>query len=303
MKILVTGGAGFIGSHLVASLASANEVWVLDNLSSGKMKNLEGTGAHLVAGSILDDNAFDHLPERVDLVFHLAAMTSVAESMAKPCECVEINTIGTLNVLEWARKGRAKKFVFASSAAVYGSGLELPKREGMKPEPQSPYAVSKLDGEFYCDIFSQGTDLATVCLRFFNVFGPRQSANSAYAAAVPIFFEQALLGREIVIHGDGAQTRDFIAVDDVVSAMKYVAYCDKARGVYNVGYGGNLSINDLVDKIKMLIGSKSPVRHENDRPGDVKHSVAAVDRLRSLGFVCEGTLDSGLMRLAEFYRS
>jgi UDP-glucose 4-epimerase len=303
MKILVTGGAGFIGSHLVASLASANEVWVLDNLSSGKLENLEGTGARLVAGSILDDNAFDHLPERVDWVFHLAAMTSVAESMSKPSECVETNTIGTLKVLEWASKAGAKKFVFASSAAVYGNGMDFPKRENMRPEPQSPYAVSKLDGEFYCDIFSQGTEMGAVCLRFFNVFGPRQSARSAYAAAVPIFFVNALRGSEIVIHGDGEQTRDFIAVDDVVSAMKYVAYCDKARGVYNVGYGGNLSINDLVDKIKMLLGSKSPVRHENDRPGDVKHSVADVDRLRSLGFLCEGTLDSGLMRLAEFYRS
>jgi UDP-glucose 4-epimerase len=302
MKVLVTGGAGFIGSHLVASLALANEVWVLDDLSSGKLGNLEGTGAHIVQGSILDTRVLNRLPERVDWVFHLAAMTSVAESMTKPCECVETNTIGMLKVLEWASKARVKKFVFASSAAVYGNGLDLPKREDMRPEPQSPYAVSKLDGEFYCDIFSQGSDMGTVCLRFFNVFGPRQSARSAYASAVPIFFEQALHGREIVIHGDGEQTRDFISVEDVVGAMKFVAHCEQARGVYNVGYGENLSINDLVDKIKALVGSKSPVRHEAVRPGDVKHSVAAVDRLRALGFACQGTLDSGLRRLAEFYR-
>lgn len=302
MKILVTGGAGFIGSHLVASLAPANEVWVLDDLSSGKLENLQGTGAHFVEGSLLEAQTFARLPERVDWVFHLAAMTSVAESMTKPSECVETNTIGTLKVLKWAGKAGAKKFVFASSAAVYGNGLDLPKREDMKPEPQSPYAVSKLDGEFYCDIFSRGADLATVCLRFFNVFGPRQSARSAYAAAVPIFFEQALRGREIVVHGDGEQTRDFIAVEDVVGAMKFVAHCEQARGVYNVGYGESLSINDLVDKIKTLLGSESPVRHEAVRPGDVKHSVAAVDRLRALGFACEGTLDSGLRRLAEFYK-
>jgi UDP-glucose 4-epimerase len=302
MKILVTGGAGFIGSHLVASLAPANEVWVLDDLSSGKLENLDGTGAHFVKGNLLDAQAFDCLPERVDWVFHLAAMTSVAESMTKPSECVETNTIGTLKVLEWARKAGAQKFVFASSAAVYGNGLDLPKREDMRPEPQSPYAVSKLDGEFYCDIFSRGTDLATVCLRFFNVFGPRQSARSAYAAAVPIFFEQALHGREIVIHGDGEQTRDFIAVEDVAGAMKFVARCEQARGVYNVGYGESLSINDLVDKIKTLLGSKSPVRHETVRPGDVKHSVAAADRLRALGFACQGTLDTGLRRLAELYK-
>ena len=287
MKILVTGGAGFIGSHLVASLAPANEVWVLDDLSSGKLENLDGAGAHFVKGNLLDAQTFDCLPQRVDWVFHLAAMTSVAESMSKPSECVETNTIGTLKVLEWARKAGAQKFVFASSAAVYGNGLDLPKQEDLRPEPQSPYAVSKLDGEFYCDIFSRGTDLATVCLRFFNVFGPRQSARSAYAAAVPIFFEQALHGREIVIHGDGEQTRDFIAVVDVAGAMKFVAHCEQARGVYNVGYGESLSINDLVDKIKTLLGSKSPVRHETVRPGDVKHSVAAADRLR---------------RLAEFYK-
>ena len=302
MKILVTGGAGFIGSHLVASLAPANEVWVLDDLSSGKLENLDGAGAHFVKGNLLDAQTFDCLPQRVDWVFHLAAMTSVAESMSKPSECVETNTIGTLKVLEWARKAGAQKFVFASSAAVYGNGLDLPKQEDLRPEPQSPYAVSKLDGEFYCDIFSRGTDLATVCLRFFNVFGPRQSARSAYAAAVPIFFEQALHGREIVIHGDGEQTRDFIAVEDVAGAMKFVAHCEQARGVYNVGYGESLSINDLVDKIKTLLGSKSPVRHETVRPGDVKHSVAAADRLRALGFACQGTLDTGLRRLAEFYK-
>ena len=260
MKILVTGGAGFIGSHLVASLALTNEVWVLDDLSSGKLENLEGTGAHFVQGSILDTRVLNRLPERVDWVFHLAAMTSVAESMTKPCECVETNTIGMLKVLEWASKARVKKFVFASSAAVYGNGLDLPKREDMRPEPQSPYAVSKLDGEFYCDIFSQGSDMGTVCLRFFNVFGPRQSAQSAYASAVPIFFEKALHGREIVIHGDGEQTRCFAHVYDVIDAVIAVAFAENTVGkVINIGNNVEISINGLAQKIIDGTESKSEI--------------------------------------------
>jgi UDP-glucose 4-epimerase len=301
MKILITGGAGFIGSHLAARFAESHEVWVFDDLSSGKLENLEGARVHFIHGSILDPKTLRDLPENIDWVFHLAAMTSVADSMNDPLRCIAINTSGTVQMLEWAKHHSIKKFVFASSASVYGDSLDLPKKEGMRPDPKSPYAVSKLDGEYFCRIFTHAFSLPTVCLRFFNVFGPRQNALSAYAAAMPVFFEKAIRNQEIKIHGDGSQTRDFIYIDDIVSALAFVAESPEAKGVFNLGYGDSISINDLVQKIKELTFSSSSLRYTPERSGDVRHSVAAVDEIMKLGFKFSGNLEQGLAKLASSY--
>jgi nucleoside-diphosphate-sugar epimerase len=193
MKILVTGGAGFIGSHIVEQLHQRAEVRVLDNLRSGHRRNLAGLRCEFIAGSILDREAVRRAVQNVDYVFHLAAMVSVPESMQKPVECNETNTTGTLIVLEEAARAGVKKLAFSSSAAIYGNNPTVPKVETMLPEPVSPYAVTKLDGEFYAAMFAREHRLATVSLRYFNVFGPRQDPRSQYAAAVPAFIERALI--------------------------------------------------------------------------------------------------------------
>jgi UDP-glucose 4-epimerase len=302
MKILVTGGAGFIGSHIVEHFQGTAEVRVLDNLRSGFRHNLEGFEHTLMEASILDRAAVRRAMQDVDYVFHLAAMISVPESMSQPIECNEINTRGTLVVLEEAAAAGVKKLVFSSSAAVYGDNPDVPKVESMLPEPKCPYAITKLDGEFYCRMFTHEKRLATACLRYFNVFGPRQDPGSQYAAAVPIFIHRALRGEPITIHGDGEQTRDFIYVKDVAAANAYLATKSPAQGVFNVAYGRRLSINDLSQMICQLTHSRSEIRHGAERAGDVKHSMAAVDQLRAAGFVPPGDLADGLNATVAFFK-
>jgi UDP-glucose 4-epimerase len=232
----------------------------------------------------------------VDYVFHLAAMISVPESMQKPIECAETNTIGTLVVLEEAARAKVKKLVLSSSAAIYGDNPVVPKIETMLPEPKSPYAISKLDGEFYCRMFAAEGRLPTVCLRYFNVFGPRQNPRSQYAAAVPIFIDRALKNKPITIFGDGKQTRDFIYVQDVVAANVFFATQSPATGVFNVACGQRLAINELAASICRLTGSRSKIKHAAERPGDVKHSLADIGKLRAAGFTptcdCESSLEA-----------
>ena len=223
MKVLVTGGAGFIGSHIVEHFQGRAEVRVLDNLRSGFKHNLAGFEHEFIEASILDREAVRRAVEGVDYIFHLAAMISVPESMAKPIECNELNTNGTLVVLEEAAKAGVKKLVLSSSAAIYGDNPVVPKVETMFPEPKSPYAITKLDGEYYCRMFAAEGKLQTACLRYFNVFGPRQDPKSQYAAAVPIFIHRALKHEPITIYGDGEQTRDFIYVKDIAAANVYAA--------------------------------------------------------------------------------
>jgi UDP-glucose 4-epimerase len=220
----------------------------------------------------------------VDYVFHLAAFVSVPESVEKPVECVEVNAIGTLTVLEEAARAGVKKLCLSSSAAIYGDNPAMPKTEDMLPDPLSPYAVTKLDGEFYCAMFRRGGLLETVALRYFNVFGPRQDPRGAYAAAVPIFIASALAGRPITIFGDGGQTRDFVSVKDVVAANVHFATTPGLGGVYNVARGGRITIRDLAKKIIALAGSRSEIVHKPERAGDVKHSTASIERLRASGF-------------------
>ncbi len=300
MKVLITGGAGFIGSHLVEHFQDKAEIVVLDNLRSGFLRNLEGLKVKFINGDILNRNDVRSAMEGVDYVFHLAAMISVPESMFKPIECVDINVRGLLNVLEEAAAAKVKKLCFSTSAAIYGDNPVVPKREEMLPEPKSPYAITKLDGEYYCSMFSREGKLPTACLRYFNVFGPRQDPKSAYAAAVPIFTAKAVANEKITVFGDGEQTRDFIYVKDIVAANVFMAQND-FTGVYNVAYGKKITINDLVQNIKTITASNSEVEHLPERAGDVKHSMAAVDKLFATGFRPQNNFEQGLAATIAYF--
>jgi nucleoside-diphosphate-sugar epimerase len=301
MKILVTGGAGFIGSHIVEHFQGKAEVRVLDNLRSGYLKNLDGFDVEFIEGDIRDRAIVKQAMQDVDYVFHMAAMISVPESMDKPIECVDLNVNGLLVVLEEAANAGVKKLCFSTSAAIYGDNPTVPKIETMYPEPKSPYAITKLDGEYYCNMFSQEGKLETACLRYFNVFGPRQDPKSAYAAAVPIFTAKAVANEPIAIFGDGEQTRDFIFVKDIVAANVFMAQSE-FTGVYNIAYGKKITINNLVDTIKGIIGSSSEVKHLPERAGDVKHSMAAVDKLNTTGFTPGSSFDAGLAETIKFFK-
>lgn len=301
MRVLVTGGAGFIGSHIVEHFQGKAGVRVLDNLRSGYKKNLEGLECEFIKGSITDREAVRAAVEGVDYIFHMAAMISVPESMEKPIECVEINTTGTLVVLEEAAKAGVRKMCFSSSAANYGDNPTVPKLETMLPEPKSPYAITKLDGEYYCDMFNREGNLATGVMRYFNVFGPRQDPGSAYAAAVPIFIDKAVKNEPITIFGDGEQTRDFIYVKDIVAANVFLAMNETDPGFFNVAYGGRLTINDLAKKIIELTGSSSTIEYAPERAGDVKHSMASVDKIKAAGFKPTSSFDEGLVETIKFF--
>lgn len=303
MRILVTGGAGFIGSHIVEHFQGQAEVRVLDNLRSGFKHNLAPFQHEFIEASILDRDAVRRAVQGVDYVFHLAAMISVPESMAKPIECNELNTTGTLIVLEEAAKAGVKKLTFSTSAAIYGDNPTVPKVETMLAEPKSPYAVTKLDGEFYCKMFADAGKLQTACLRYFNVFGPRQDPKSQYAAAVPSFIDRAVKNQPITIYGDGGQTRDFIYVKDIVAANVFFAMQSKAAGVFNVAYGRKITIKELAQKIVALAGSGSEINHAPERAGDVKHSLAAIEKLRAAGFTPTSNFNDGLAATIRFFQT
>ena len=301
MRILVTGGAGFIGSHIVEHFQGKAELRVLDNLRSGYRKNLDGFDVEFIKGSITDRQIVAKAVRGIDYIFHMGAMISVPESMEKPVECVEINTQGTLNVLQEAAEAGVQKLCFSSSAANYGDNPTVPKLETMIPEPKSPYAVTKLDGEYYCDIFSNEGWLQTACMRYFNVFGPRQDPGSQYAAAIPIFIHKALRNEPITIFGDGEQTRDFIYVKDIVAANVYLAKHEPHTGVYNVAYGKRQTIKDIAKKIIELTESSSEIRYAPTRAGDVKHSQAGIDKILATGFTPVASFDEGLRKTIEFF--
>lgn len=294
-KILVTGGAGFIGSHLVEHYQGKAEIVVLDNFRTGHRKNLDGLDCTLIEGSITNQEDVDCAMHGVDYVFHLAALVSVPESIEQPEECERINVQGTLNVLNAAAKHGVKKFIHASSAAVYGDNPIDPKTEDMEPAPKSPYASTKLEGERMAEQFRLDGELNTCSLRFFNVFGPRQDPNSAYAAAIPIFIKQALSNEPITIYGDGEQTRDFIYVKDLVAAMGHASTTDYMHGAYNVGYGKSITINQLAEEIIDITNSTSSFKHAPDRLGDIKHSTAFTLKLSKTGFIPTNSLYQGLI--------
>jgi UDP-glucose 4-epimerase len=301
-RVLITGGAGFIGSHLARHFAACGEVTVLDDLRSGHARNLDGIACRFVRGSILDDVVLREAMAGTEEVYHLAAMVSVPESVAKPAECAELNTEGTRCVLEAAVSAGARKVVLASSAAIYGDNPTVPKLEAMLPEPKSPYAETKLAGERLLEEYRRSHGLGTTSLRFFNVFGPRQDPKSAYAAAVPIFIAKALRDEPIGIHGDGGQTRDFIHVTDIVGALAYAGASKEMAGTYNVGYGRSQSILELAQEILRLTGSKSRIEHLPTRAGDVRHSLASTALLLAAGWQTRSSVSAGLAETVEYFR-
>ena len=248
MRVLITGGSGFIGSHLAESFQGEAEVRVLDNMATGHGGNLSGLEVDLRRGSILDEVALQGAMVGVDYVFHLAAMVSVPLSVHEPLVCEDVNGVGVIRVLEAAAQAGVKKVFYASSAAIYGDNPTVPKTEAMLPEPKSPYAITKLQGEHWCRFYDGESRVKTAALRFFNVFGPRQDPHGAYAAAVPIFIERALKGEPITIFGDGSATRDFIYVKDIVAAIRHVTLNPELTGVRNAGYGGTTTIKDLFNE-------------------------------------------------------
>lgn len=304
MRILVTGGSGFIGSHIVEHYqGKAEEIRVLDNLRTGYRRNLAGLDCTFIEGSITDRDLVRETVQGVDYIFHMAALVSVPESMAKPGECVDINVHGLLNVLEESAAAGVKKLVFASSAAIYGDNPTVPKLETMVPEPKSPYAITKLDGEYYLNMFRAEGRLETAAIRFFNVFGPRQDPKGAYAAAVPIFIEKAVKGEDITVFGDGEQTRDFIYVKDIVGALSFAVETPGVTGVFNAGYGGQITINTLANQIIANAGTAAKVLHAEERPGDVKHSRASADKLLTAGWKPLHTLEEGLAATFDFFKN
>jgi UDP-glucose 4-epimerase len=302
MRILVTGGAGFIGRHIAEYFQDRAEVRVLDNLHCGFKSNLSGLDCQLIVGSVLDRHLVRETMEGVDFVFHLAAMASVQESVQRPNECAEINAEGTAIVLEEAARAQAKKLIFSSSAAIYGDNPMIPTIESMPAEPKSPYAESKYEGERHCRAFTDEGRLATVSLRYFNVFGPYQDARSEYTAAVPGFIVKAIKNKPITIFADGQQTRDFIYVKDVVAANAFFALQSQATGVFNVACGRQISVTDLALTIRDLTQSSSAIEYGAERSGEVKHSVASMDKTQAAGFrpVCD--LARGLRATVEFFK-
>ncbi len=302
MRVLVTGGAGFIGRHITEYFQDRAEVRVLDDLRSGLKSNLSGLKCQLIVGSILDRDLVREAMRGADFVFHLAAMVSVRGSLQNPIEYAEINARGALIVLEEAARARAKKLIFSSSAAIYGDEPTIPKIESMPAEPKSPYATSKYEGERQCCSFTDEGRLPTVSLRYFNVFGPYQYPRSEYTAVVPAFIEKAVRNEPITIFGDGRQTRDFIYVKDVVTANAFFALNSQATGVFNVAGGRQITITDLALTIRSLTKSSSTIDYGAGRPGDVKHSVASIDKMYTAGFrpVCD--LAGGLRATIEFFR-
>lgn len=295
MRILVTGGAGFIGSHLVRHwLGRGARVAVLDNFRSGRRENLEGLDVELIEASVEDPEAVEHAARGAIHIYHLAAMVSVPESVEHPELAERINTMGTLNVLRAARTAGTRKVVFASSSAIYGMVDRPLHRESDPPAPASPYALTKLAGEFYMQLYRERFGVPTVALRFFNVFGPRQDPASPYAAAVAIFAYRARRGLPLTIYGDGTQTRDFVYVDDVVEALARAD--ERATGVFNVACGCSITINELAREIIAITGSSSEIVHADPRPGDVMHSRGDSTALQALGWKPQVPLAEGLRR-------
>jgi UDP-glucose 4-epimerase len=303
-KVVVTGGAGFIGSHVVEYwLGTGAEVHVIDNLRSGKQENLDLFPDIIHhSGSITDRELVYDVLDGAGYVHHLAALISVPESMEKPRECIDINVNGLLNILHAADKHGVKKVVHSSSAAVYGDNPASPKKTQMRPEPKSPYGITKLDGEYYLSMFNEQYGLGTASLRYFNVFGPRQDPESQYAAAIPIFVNKALKGEELVVFGDGEQTRDFVYVKDVVHANVLAATNEYANGVYNVACGHAISIRELAELIVDTTGSKSAIRYAEPRPGDIKHSLADISETdRKLQYKPQFNLIEGLRETIRYF--
>ena len=303
-RIVITGGAGFIGSNLARSLCEENEVIVIDNLLTGRYENISDI-ADRIRFVREDVNNIDMLMsefQSVDYVLHQAALPSVQRSVEDPVTSNMNNIDGTLRVLVAARDCGVKKVVYASSSSVYGDTPILPKREDMKPNPKSPYAITKLAGEYYCRVFSEIYGLKTACLRYFNVFGPRQDPNSQYAAVIPLFITRTLNRNPPIIFGDGLQTRDFTFVKDVVLA-NVLAIESQAVGIFNIACGRQITLNDLADRIMEITGIQMKKVFDLPRKGDIKDSLADISYAkRMLGYEPRFDLNLGLKETITWFQ-
>jgi len=306
-KYLVTGGAGFIGSHIVETLVERGDaVRVLDNLTTGKQENLEAVAGRFefIEGDIRDPETCARAAEGMDHILHEAALASVVRSVEDPLLTNAINVTGTLNLLLAARDAGVKSFVIASSSAVYGDDPAMPKVEGREGRPLSPYAVSKFVDEKYAQAFHALYGMNTVALRYFNVFGPRQDPFSHYAAVIPLFITKILRGERPIVFGDGEQSRDFIFVENVVRANIEAAGSAASAGeVLNVASGDGLTVNGLLVAVNEILGTKLEAIHADARPGDIRHSTADVSKSRRvLGFEPRVSFLDGLRETAAWYK-
>jgi len=306
LRVVVTGGAGFIGSNLIRALAKGNEVIVIDDFSTGHLENIQDLMSDqsitFVKGSITDLNLLKRTFKNVNYVLHHAAIPSVPRSVKDPIRSNFVNINGTLNVLVAAKDNDVEKVVYASSSSAYGDTPTLPKTEDMKPCPLSPYAVSKLTGEYYCQVFSEVYDFPSVCLRYFNVYGPRQDPSGGYAAVIPKFITNVALDKPPVIYGDGKQTRDFTFVEDVVQA-NFLAAESIARGVFNIAGGKGITINGLAHSITRIMGKELDVVYEDPRPGDIMHSLADISKAKEkLNFEPKFNLTKGLEETVKWFQ-
>jgi len=306
LKFLVTGGAGFIGSHLAEELVQrGHQVRIVDDFSTGKKKNIASflDKIELIEGDIRDIEVCRQAAKGMDFVLHQAALTSVPYSIENPLLTNEINIKGTLNLLLASRDAAVQRYVFASSAAVYGDDPHLPKKEEVVGASLSPYALSKRVGEMFCQLFTRTFGLSTVCLRYFNIFGPRQDPASQYASVIPLFISRMLKNEKPVIFGDGEQTRDFLFVSNVVEANMLAVKADSLEGeVFNIGYGEETSINELTRKINEILKMNIRPAYDEPRPGDIKGSFADISWARKM-LKYEPTVDfsEGLKRTIRWY--
>lgn len=307
-RYIVTGGAGFIGSHIVEELvARGKEVTVVDDLSTGKEENLNNVknDIRFIKADIRNFNKMEKLCRECDYILHQAALRSVPRSVDDPVSTNEVNITGTLQLLLAAKESGIKKFVYASSSSVYGDTEELPKIETMRPMPISPYAVSKLTGEHYCRAIAKTFGLRTVSLRYFNVFGPRQSPESKYAAVVPIFIKQAMEGQPLTIHGDGKQSRDFTYVKNVANANILAAESDIGSGeVLNAACNNRYSVLDVADTVQEELGKKCEYEYLPSRAGDVRHTQADITLAEELiGYKVEVDFKQGMKKTVESFHA
>lgn len=306
---LVTGGAGFIGSHIASALlASGARVRVLDDLSTGHRENIDeiGSGVDFIQGSVADEQLLQKVLENVEIVFHEAAIPSVPRSVEAPQQTHVASVDGTFSLLVAARDNKVRRVVYAASSSAYGDQLTLPKSEDMLPDPLSPYAVAKLVGEYYCQVFTRCYGLETVSLRYFNVFGPRQDPGSQYSGVVSRFISALLSNERPVIYGDGEQSRDFTYIDNVVAANLNAASAKEASGkVINIANGQRVTLNELLAELKELTGKQDvTVDYREPRVGDVRHSLADISLARKyLGYETKVDLREGLQRTIDWWKS
>ncbi len=307
MAYLVTGGAGFIGSHLVEKLVGDNaRVRVLDNFTTGKRENIAPflDRIELIEGDIADPDICRRACDGVEVVFHQAAMPSVPRSVEDPVTSHRTNIDGTFNLLVAARDAGVRRFVYAASSSAYGETETLPKIESILPDPLSPYGVQKLTGEQYCTVFAKCYGLSTLSLRYFNVFGPRQNPKSQYAAAIPAFITAILRDDAPLVYGDGEQTRDFTHIDNVVHANMLAARADETQGeVMNAACGERITINEVIAEINRVLGKQVKSKHVDERAGDIKHSWADIGLAeRLIGFKPLVSFAEGLRSVIDWYK-